>query len=124
MKEGDEPLIPAGDMGSFILTARPDADHPEDRAPRRRRPAAGPSPGTPEGFDGTLRVLGSILFDDFWPLQHRNSLSMEALARLAEIHPRQVYVGPTVPIERDVWRMAGTWGFTMLNSFEKWRTRS
>ncbi|KAF6832421.1 hypothetical protein CMUS01_06947 [Colletotrichum musicola] len=126
VKEDDQPLIPAGDMGSFILTARAHIDDIEDandardgRAPPpRRRPApAGAS-------DGTLRVLGSILFDDFWPLQHRNSLSVEALARLAEIHPRQVYVGPTVPAERDVWRVAGTWAFTMLNGFEKWRTRS
>ncbi|KAF9871495.1 hypothetical protein CkaCkLH20_11142 [Colletotrichum karsti] len=115
VEDNAEPVIPRGDLGSFILTAR--APFPEDDVRGQRR---GGQDGQDE-FDGTLRVLGSVLFDDFFALQTRHAVRLQELARMAKVHPRQVYVGPSVPMEREGWRDSGTWALTVLKSFEKWR---
>ncbi|KAF5517881.1 hypothetical protein CGCA056_v011232 [Colletotrichum aenigma] len=115
------PVIPVGDLGSFIL-----AVGSADSERRRRGRDEGESEDEeaadePDGFNGILRVLGSVLFDDLWASLFRHAFRLSDLARLAEIHPRQVYVGPTVPMERDGWRKSGTWSLTVLKSFEKWQ---
>ncbi|GKT48162.1 uncharacterized protein ColSpa_08343 [Colletotrichum spaethianum] len=115
-----EPIIPRGDLGSFVLAAKASDKRGTDnrRRDQRRRDAETPS----EEFDGTLRVLGSILFDDFWALMGRSTFGLKELAKLAAIHPQQVYTGPSVPVERQGWRHSGCWSLTVLKSFEKWQS--
>ncbi|KAK1691082.1 hypothetical protein BDP55DRAFT_543397 [Colletotrichum godetiae] len=129
VKDDAEPIIPHGDLGPFVLVAKPDDEDREDRAsssrgrgPHRDVDAAGrPTMRREETFDGTVRVLGAVLFDDVWALLSRNSVKLPDLAQMAQVHPRQVYVGPNVPLERDGWRTAGEMGLVVFNSLEKWK---
>ncbi|KZL81298.1 hypothetical protein CI238_00332 [Colletotrichum incanum] len=115
-----EPVIPRGDLGSFILAveAAKEREANDGRRGQRGRSAETPS----EEFDGTLRVLGSVLFDDFWALMSRNASGLRELAKMAVVHPQQVYAGPSVPVERQGWRSSGCWSLTVLKSLEKWRS--
>lgn len=113
------PVIPVGDLGSFILAVG-SADSERQRRGRDEGEDE-EAADEPDGFNGILRVLGSVLFDDLWASLFRHAFRLSDLARMAEIHPRQVYVGPTVPMERDGWRKSGTWSLTVLKSFEKWQ---
>ncbi|KAI3527271.1 hypothetical protein CSPX01_17108 [Colletotrichum filicis] len=128
VKDDAELVIPRGDLGSFVLLAKPDDEDREDRDPstRERRPsrdAAGrPTMRRDWKFDGTVRVLGAVLFDDVWALLSRNSVKLLDLAKMALVHPRQVYVGPSVPLERDGWWTAGVCGLAVFKSVEKWKT--
>ncbi|KAK1978100.1 hypothetical protein LZ30DRAFT_547141, partial [Colletotrichum cereale] len=89
LQDAAEPVIPRGDLGGFVLAVEPaGAEGTGDG--RRGRGAGAPS----DEFDGTLRVLGTILFDDFWALIFRGAFHIKDLARMAEIHPRHVYTGP------------------------------
>ncbi|EFQ32439.1 uncharacterized protein GLRG_07709 [Colletotrichum graminicola M1.001] len=101
-----EPVIPRGDLGSFVLAVQPAGERETDdgRRDQRRRGAGAPA----DEFDGTLRVLGSILFDDLWAGMSDGAYNLEDLAKMAEVHPRHVYAGPSVPVERQGWREADT----------------
>lgn len=116
IRDDAEPIIPRGDLGSFVLAVRAAEERFRNRSNR-----GGGADQQRQEFDGTVRVLGRVLFDDFWALLSRNALRMADLAKMAEVHPRQVYVGPSVPMEREGWRKSGVWSLTTLKSFETWR---
>ncbi|KAK2006309.1 hypothetical protein LZ32DRAFT_611407 [Colletotrichum eremochloae] len=119
VRDDTEPVIPRGDLGSFVLAVQSAGPREAEDGRRDQRGRADGAPG--DEFDGTLRVLGSILFDDFWASIFQGAFNLGDLARMAEIHPRHVYTGPSVPVERRGWRDAGCWSLTALKSFEKWR---
>ncbi|KAK1585072.1 uncharacterized protein LY79DRAFT_559652 [Colletotrichum navitas] len=114
-----EPVIPRGDLGSFLLAVQPASARETGNGRRGRRGRGAGASG--DEFDGTLRVLGSILFDDLWAAIFDGAFNLEDLSKMAEIHPRHVYAGPSVPMERQGWRDAGCWSLTAFKSFEKWQ---
>ncbi|KAI1318294.1 hypothetical protein F5Y16DRAFT_392111 [Xylariaceae sp. FL0255] len=83
----DEPPL-SGDTGSFVCAVEASFD-PEEGA---SRPMESP------GYGGTLRVLGSLLWDDFSAQLASYCSSLESLWPLAMSHPFQIYVGPGVKV--------------------------
>jgi hypothetical protein len=92
-----ESTVP-GDVGGFILAVDADFDA-EDRDPDR----AEESPG----FDGSLRVLGSLLWDDLAALMAMQTQGLEELWGLAMDHPLKIYVGPVTGAQQRSWKSAG-----------------
>ncbi|KAK7937975.1 uncharacterized protein PG986_014843 [Apiospora aurea] len=86
--------IPRGDIGPFItaVDAFFDPNDPTFRAEE--------SPF----FDGTLRVLGSLVWDDVGALLLTQTQGLAELWPLAMEHPLEVYVGPTVQVQTDAWK--------------------
>lgn len=85
---------PAGDSGGSVLLVDADFD-----------PAEGSSrPDESPDYDGTLRVLGSLLWDDVSAMAVMQSQWPEDLWGLAMHHPLGVYVGPVVKVQETAWR--------------------
>ncbi|KAK8022268.1 hypothetical protein PG993_013035 [Apiospora rasikravindrae] len=86
--------IPRGDIGPFIyaVDAFFDPNDPTFRADE--------SPF----YDGTLRVLGSLIWDDVGALLLTQTQGLAELWPLAMEHPLEVYVGPTVQVQTDAWK--------------------
>ncbi|KAH8900438.1 hypothetical protein GQ53DRAFT_740541, partial [Thozetella sp. PMI_491] len=84
---------PPGDAGGFILAVESSFD-PED----------GPSrPDESPGYEGHMRLLGSLLWDDLSVLVAAQTQHLEDLWPLAMNHPEQVYVGTVVEEQRIAW---------------------
>jgi hypothetical protein len=49
------------------------------------------------GYKGEVKILGSLVFDDLYPLIASLTQRPIDLWPLAILHPSQVYTGPTVP---------------------------
>lgn len=82
-----EPVSPTAPCaGGFILAVDADFD-PEEGLGR-----AGESPG----YEGTLKVRGSLLWDDLAALVATQTQHLSDLWPLALKHPQRVYVGPVV----------------------------
>ncbi|KAL0936098.1 uncharacterized protein CTRU02_208313 [Colletotrichum truncatum] len=111
-------IFPQGDIGSFILAVTAAEFRGNEQTPVGQRMSTRHAQA---GWDSTLRVLGSVLFDDLWALLCYQ-IRFSDIARLGKVHPLQVYVGPSVPIERDGWLKSGSLALTVLRSFEKWRS--
>ncbi|KAK0713455.1 hypothetical protein B0T26DRAFT_648853 [Lasiosphaeria miniovina] len=85
-------LIDEADLAPFVTLAA--ATKPEANRP-------GPISGSLPRFDGTVRVLGSVLLDDVWhSVPH---LSVEDLWRIAVLHPSEVYVGVVTESQVKNW---------------------
>ncbi|KAI0098899.1 hypothetical protein GGR51DRAFT_417210 [Nemania sp. FL0031] len=82
---------PDGDTGGFVCAVEADFDP----AKGADRPAESP------GYGGTLRVLGSLLWDDLSAMIASHSQHPETLWPLAMNHPSHVYVGPVVKVHKD-----------------------
>ncbi|KAK3374510.1 hypothetical protein B0T24DRAFT_626758 [Lasiosphaeria ovina] len=85
-------LIDEADLAPFVTlaaAAKPEANRP------------GPISGNLSRFDGTVRVLGSVLLDDVW--QSVPHLSVEDLWRIAVLHPSEVYVGVVTESQVKNW---------------------
>ncbi|KAK8076516.1 hypothetical protein PG994_003788 [Apiospora phragmitis] len=68
-------------------------------------------------FDGSLRVLGSLVWDDVGALLLTQTQGLAELWPLAMEHPLEVYVGPTVEAQTVAWR---TLRKTDRQALEKW----
>ncbi|KAK1994535.1 hypothetical protein LX36DRAFT_713821 [Colletotrichum falcatum] len=100
VQDAAEAVIPLGDLGSFVLAVQ------SRETGDGRRGQAGRAAGAPgDESDGALRVLGSILFDDSRASIFQGAFSLGDLAKMAEVHPRHVHTGPSVP--RGKARVAG-----------------
>lgn len=56
------------------------------------------------GFTGVLRVLGSLVRSDLYAMCVAETQESTDLWPLAMHHPRQVYVGPAVKLQREKWK--------------------
>ncbi|KAK8117586.1 uncharacterized protein PG998_005867 [Apiospora kogelbergensis] len=99
--------IPGGDVGPFIKAVDALFD-PKDAAFRSDE-----SPG----FDGTLRVLSSLVWDDMGALLLTQTQGLAELWPLAMEHPLEVYVGPVVEAQTEAWRNLGK---TDRQALKKW----
>lgn len=81
-------LIDEADLGPFILVGGKEVG-------RSGRPT--------RGFDGTVKVLGSVLLDDVWPCLWWRHVDVQAMWNLATWHPSCVYVGPVVQSQVGGW---------------------
>lgn len=89
-------LVLPGDFAGFVLAVEPGYD-----------PKIGPRrPDECPGYQGHMRILGSLVWGDlFVMLSSQAAVSIQDLWPLALDHPNQVYVGPTVPVQINNWRM-------------------
>ncbi|KAL6857558.1 hypothetical protein ACO1O0_004998 [Amphichorda felina] len=83
----DSYLNPTPGQGGFILAIDTDFDSNDVDSSRSDE-----SPG----YNGTLRILGSLLWDDVSALMLMQTQYLEELWPLAMNHPRQVYEGPAI----------------------------
>jgi hypothetical protein len=76
---------------------------------------------TAPGYKWELRVLGSLVFEDVYPLVASLAQRPRDLWPYACLHPMQVYVGPTVPSQEKEWERI--WQIREMGSktFMKWR---
>ena len=81
-------LLDETDMGPFILVGGKEAAGTGREAP---------------GFQGTVRVLGSVLLDDVWPCLWWRHVNLQDMWNLAMWHPSCVYLGPVVRSQVDGW---------------------
>ena len=84
---------PYGDYGGFLTLIDTTTSHPQvikEQAP---------------GYKNKLRVLGTMVFDDVYPLIVSLAQRPRNLWTLAMAHPNQVYVGPTVAAQETDWEM-------------------
>jgi len=81
-------LIDEADLSPFILVATDDVEALTCKAP---------------GYEGTVRVLGSVLLGDVWPCLWRRHVHLEEMWNLARLHPSCVYVGPVVQSQIEGW---------------------
>jgi hypothetical protein len=86
-------LQPYGDFGGFVtaVDGRFDPNDPGEHAEE--------SPG----FTGRMRISGRLLWSDLYALGKAQAASAEDLWPLAMNHPWQVYVGPVVSKQREIW---------------------
>ncbi|KAH6842482.1 hypothetical protein B0I37DRAFT_382030 [Chaetomium sp. MPI-CAGE-AT-0009] len=99
-------LVDEADMGPFILVGRKEVDRP-DRETR--------------GFDGTVRVLGSVLLDDVWACLSLRNVDVEDMWNLATWHPSGVYVGPVVRSQVDGWDQFRGVRDSLLTKAHEWQ---
>jgi hypothetical protein len=102
---------PPGDLCGFILWIDANLD------PNEERKRADESPG----YDGTLRILGSLLWEDFAALMVTQTQYDEDLWPLAMHHPLSVYVGPVVKVQRKVWSELENARAALFSAFKKWQ---
>lgn len=101
--EATVPEFDPGDFAGFVLAVDPSFD-----------PKEGPSrPDESPGYNGQMRVLGSLVWGDLYALLESQAAALEDLWPLARHHPNQVYVGPTVPLQVYKWlsQNAIRWNF-------------
>ncbi|KAK8015611.1 hypothetical protein PG991_008499 [Apiospora marii] len=56
-------------------------------------------------FEGKVRVLGSLVWDDVGALLLTQTQGLAELWPLAMEHPLELYVGPTVEVQTNAWRV-------------------
>lgn len=86
-------------MTGFVLAV--DADYDAEEGIER--------PDESPGYNGQMRVLGSLVWGDLYALISSQSTHLDGLWPLAMNHPNQVYHGPTLPwnVEIKPWRVVG-----------------
>ncbi|KAH8650991.1 hypothetical protein BX600DRAFT_472889 [Xylariales sp. PMI_506] len=104
--------FPLGDFGGFITAVDPDFD------PNEENPHAEESPG----YSGTMRILGSLLWDDLGALIVMQTQGLFDLWPLAMNHPFQVYVGPVVKMQQEAWARLLAMTGAVFAALPKWQT--
>lgn len=56
-------------------------------------------------YEGKVRVLGSLVWDDVGALLLTQTQGLAELWPLAMEHPLELYVGPTVEVQTNAWKM-------------------
>jgi hypothetical protein len=87
-------MTPTGDFYGFVTAVEADFD-PNDPGDH-----ADESPG----FTGQLRIHGGLIWSDLYALAKAQVAYPEDLWPLAMDHPWKVYVGPTIPTQRQAWK--------------------
>ncbi|KAL5340772.1 hypothetical protein BJX70DRAFT_396471 [Aspergillus crustosus] len=75
---------------------------------------------TPEGlqqFDGTVPLLGNLVWPDLYPRLLLRSTGLSDLWISAIMHPQKVYTALTVPVQRASWRSFMTTRFHLLQPY-------
>ncbi|KAJ5188412.1 Major facilitator superfamily domain general substrate transporter [Penicillium cf. griseofulvum] len=83
-----------GDFAGFLLAIDPTFD-PEKGIER---------PDESPGYNGQMRILGSLVWSDLYSLLSAQTFLLEDYWPLASEHPNMVYVGPTIPWQRFIWQ--------------------
>ncbi|KAJ5826914.1 Major facilitator superfamily domain general substrate transporter [Penicillium robsamsonii] len=83
-----------GDFTGFLL-AIDSTFNPEEGIER---------PDESPGYNGQMRILGSLVWSDLYSLQAAQTFLLEDYWPLASEHPNMVYVGPTIPWQRFIWQ--------------------
>ncbi|KAI9166454.1 hypothetical protein HJFPF1_02556 [Paramyrothecium foliicola] len=104
-------FLSPGDFGGFILAV----DHGFDASEPQQREDESP------GYQGTLRVLGSLLWDDLNAMLVMQTQHLEDLWPLAMYHPHSVYVGPVVKAQLTAWRKMVRVEESFLSFYMKWQ---
>jgi hypothetical protein len=99
-------FLDEADMSPFILVGTK-----EGAGSRREAP----------GFEGTVRVLGSVLLDDVWPCLWWNVIHVEDMWNLAIWHPSCVYVGPVVHSQVEGWRQFQGIKDELIRKADEWQ---
>ncbi|KAK3690300.1 hypothetical protein B0T22DRAFT_404771 [Podospora appendiculata] len=84
--------FPPGDSGGFILAVDPVYD-PAEPEPADECP----------GYEGSLRILTSLLWDDVGAQVVLDVMWLADFSPLAIHHPLNVYVGPVVSVKKNAW---------------------
>jgi hypothetical protein len=100
---------PYGDYGGFLTLVDTTTSNPQ--VIREQAP----------GYQNKLRVLGSMVFDDVYPLLVSLAQRPRNLWALALRHPNQVYVGPTVAEQEKDWDQLWKAREVWWGCFWKWR---
>jgi hypothetical protein len=113
-KENKDTVRPFGDRGGYVLAV--------DAAfnPHVPDPRAFEHPG----YKGQMHILSPLIFPDLYPLLTSGMQGLKDFWPLAAGHPLQVYVGPTVGVQHDLWE-EGHQMKTMLTGgfFDFWRKK-
>lgn len=102
--------MPPGDNGGSILAVDTafDPSYDYDESP---------------AYDGMLRILGSLLWDELSVFLLRQAYRLEELWPLAMKHPWGVYVGDVVPRQDKNWRLLFHLRLAALTQFQAWKRR-
>jgi hypothetical protein len=73
------------------------------------------------GFEGTVRVLGSVLLDDVWPSLWWRHVNVEDMWNLATWHPLCVYLGPVVQSQVVGWDQFERVRDELLKKADEWQ---
>jgi hypothetical protein len=101
--------MPPGDNGGSILAV--------DAAFDPTREDLDESPG----YNGTVRILGSLLWDELSVFLLRQTYRLKELWPLATKHPWGVYVGPVIPLLDKNWRLLFHLRLATIKAFQAWR---
>jgi hypothetical protein len=102
-------LVDEADLGPFILVGKPET---EDRSTRKA-----------PGFDGAVRVLGSVLLDEVWPCLWWMLVNLEDMWNVAAWHPSGVYVGSVVQSQVEAWEQFRGIRDDMLKKAGEWKSQ-
>ncbi|KAG7291256.1 hypothetical protein NEMBOFW57_001268 [Staphylotrichum longicolle] len=100
-------LLDEMDTSPFILVGM---DEPADGSSRKA-----------PGFEGTVKVLGSVLLLDVWPLLWWRLAHLEDLWNLATWHPWCAYVGPVVQSQVEGWNQFKELMIELFKKADEWR---
>lgn len=100
-------LVDEVDLGPFILVGQSETG---DRSVSQAL-----------GFDGTVRVLGSVLLDDVWPCLWWRLVNLENMWNLAAWHPSGVYVGSVVQSQVEGWEKLRAIQDDLLKKADQWK---
>jgi hypothetical protein len=103
-------IVPAGDMGGYVLAVDADFD---PKSPSHKEYVS-------PGYNGIVRVLGSLLWSDLFAFTSQQVQSLEELWPLAMNHPNRVYVGPVVKAQEEGWEHIRTYRADILEGFYKY----
>ncbi|KAK4182955.1 hypothetical protein QBC35DRAFT_394933 [Podospora australis] len=87
-------FVDASDLGGFVRVASGGGEG---------QPADASRPESHE-FDGTVRVRGSVLFDDFFAAVFSRAIRVMTFWPIARAHPDFVYTGPAAGYQEEGWR--------------------
>ena len=96
-------LLDPGDTGGFVMLAANQYSTQRDYKDREA-----------PGFDGSVYVLGSVLFDDVFAMLFAHSSPLKSLWPIAMVHPMGIYTGPSAPYQLEMWRLLNFWKMHFL----------
>ncbi|KAK3998098.1 hypothetical protein QBC44DRAFT_375982 [Cladorrhinum sp. PSN332] len=111
------PLLPGQnivdevDLQPFILVAK--ALNPDGERP--------PRDDSSPGFDDTVRVLGSVIFDDVWANLVIRSNTLSSYWPIAAAHPAFVYTGPVMHYQKQGWKQMDRLKMNLMEKADEWK---